>query len=38
MEFTTSGIVIRESLQGENDKLLTILTPDHGKITAFEKA
>ena len=37
MEFTTSGIVIRESLQGENDKLLTILTPDHGKITAFAK-
>lgn len=37
MEFSTLGIVIRETLHGENDKLLTILTPDYGKITAFAK-
>ena len=37
MDFATKGIVIREVLQGENDKLLTILTPDKGKITAYAK-
>lgn len=37
MDITTEGIVIRETLQGENDKLLTILTPQHGKVTAFAK-
>ena len=37
MDYTTTGIVIRETLQGENDKLLTILTPEHGKITAYAK-
>ena len=36
MEFSTSGIVIRELRQGENDKLLTILTPE-GKIYALAK-
>ena len=37
MEYNTFGIVIRETLQGENDKLLTILTAEHGKITAYAK-
>lgn len=37
MDFGTTGIVIRETLQGESDKLLTILTPEHGKITAYAK-
>lgn len=36
MEFSTFGIVIREMRQGENDKLLTILTPQ-GKIYALAK-
>ena len=36
MEFSTFGIVIKELRQGENDKLLTILTPD-GKIFALAK-
>ena len=36
MELTTIGIVIREQLQGENDKLLTILTPE-GKVYAYAK-
>ncbi len=36
MDFTTTGIVIRERAQGENDKLLTILTPE-GKVYAYAK-
>ena len=36
MDFSTVGIVIKEQLQGENDKTLTILTP-MGKIYAFAK-
>ncbi len=37
MDYNTEGIVIRETLQGENDKLLTILTPEYGKISAYAK-
>ena len=37
MDYSTNGIVIRETLQGESDKLLTILTPERGKITAYAK-
>lgn len=37
MDYITQGIVIREVLQGENDKLLTILTSEYGKITAYAK-
>ena len=36
MENSCVGVVIREQLQGENDKLLTILTPE-GKIFAYAK-
>lgn len=36
-EITTSGIVIREKMQGESDKLITILTGEHGKITVLAK-
>ena len=32
-EITTKGIVIREVMMGEADKLLTVLTPEMGKIT-----
>ena len=32
-EITTKGIVIREVMMGEADKLLTVLTPEFGKIT-----
>ena len=37
MEFSTVGIVIKEQFQGENDKMLTILTPAKGKIHAYAK-
>ncbi len=37
MEFSCQGIVIREVAVGEGDKLLTILTSTHGKITALAK-
>ena len=36
MDINTVGVVIREQTQGENDKLLTILTPE-GKIYALAK-
>ena len=36
MDITTVGIVIKEQLQGENDKLLTILTPN-GKSFTYPK-
>ena len=36
MEFSTVGIVIKETQPGENDKLLTILTPE-GKVFALAK-
>ena len=36
MDFSSIGIVIKEQLQGENDKLLTILTPQ-GKVYAYAK-
>jgi len=36
-EFRTEGIVIREKLQGEADKMLTILTADKGKVYAYAK-
>ena len=32
-EITTKGIVIREVMMGESDKLLTVLTPELGRIT-----
>ena len=32
-EITTKGIVIREVMMGEADKLLTVLTPELGRIT-----
>ena len=37
MEYTADGIVIKETLIGENDKLLTILTGKHGIIKAYAK-
>lgn len=37
MDISTLGIVIKEQMQGENDKLLTILTPEHGKVFAYAK-
>ena len=36
METSRVGIVIKEQMQGENDKLLTILTPE-GKVYAYAK-
>lgn len=35
--FKTYGIVIKEANSKDSDKVLTILTPDRGKVTAFAK-
>lgn len=35
MTFTTTGLVIREHCVGETDRIITVLTPDHGLIRAF---
>jgi len=36
-ELKTTGLIIHEKQIGEADKLLTVLTPDHGKITVSGK-
>ena len=37
MELTVSGIVLRDTLYGENDKILTFLTGEFGKITVYAR-
>ena len=37
MEFTATGVVIREKDSGENDKIITVLTKEHGKVTALAR-
>ena len=37
MHINTQGLVLREVKVGESDRILTILTPDHGLITASAK-
>ena len=37
MIFTCDGLVIAESAAGENDKLLTLLTPERGRIRVSGK-
>ena len=37
MHYTVDGLVIREVNVGENDKMLTILTPDRGRIGVMAK-
>ena len=37
MHYTVDGLVIREVNVGDNDKLLTILTPDRGRIGVMAK-
>lgn len=37
MELTVPGLVIRDSLYGENDKILTLLTGPYGKISVYAK-
>ncbi len=37
MTYSTDGLVLREISVGENDKLLTILTPSEGQITVSAK-
>ena len=34
---TTDGLVIRVTDRDDNDKLMTILTPDRGQITVIAK-
>ena len=35
MKFRTEGLIIREQQTGEDDRLVTLLTRDHGVIRAF---
>lgn len=37
MVFTTDGLVIRETSVGEHDKILTLLTPQHGQLSVSAK-
>lgn len=37
MKYVTTGLVLRETLTKEADKVLTVLTPDQGKITVIAK-
>ena len=37
MYFTTEGVILKKSNFGEADRLLTIFTRDHGKITCIAK-
>ena len=37
MDITCDGIVIRETLYGESDKILTLFTGAYGKITVAAK-
>ena len=37
MELTVSGIVLRDTLYGENDKILTFLTGELGKISVYAR-
>lgn len=37
MQIVTPGLVLREVKVGESDKILTLLTPEHGVITASAK-
>lgn len=37
MEITCDGVVIRETAYGENDKIVTFLTAEYGKITVMAK-
>lgn len=33
--FTTEGLVVKETVVGESDRLVTLFTKDHGLIKAF---
>ena len=37
-QFTTQGIVLTRTDYGEADRILTFLTPDHGKVKAMAKS
>ena len=37
MQLVTPGLVLREVKVGESDRILTILTPEHGLISASAK-
>lgn len=37
MKIATKGLIIREIPTGENDKFITVLTPDRGKISVYCK-
>ena len=37
MQYTVDGVIVREAAVGDNDKLLTIITPENGKISVMAK-
>ena len=37
MQYTVDGLIVREAAVGDNDKLLTIITPENGKMSVMAK-
>ena len=37
MQYTTDGLIVREVAVGDNDKMLTILTPEYGQLNVMAK-
>lgn len=37
MQYTVDGVIVREAVVGDNDKMLTIITPESGKISVMAK-
>ena len=37
MKVTTQGLIIREQVVGESDRLVTVLTRDEGVVRAFAR-
>ena len=37
MQYTVDGVIVREVNVGDNDKLLTIITPESGRISVMAK-
>ncbi len=37
MQYTVDGVIVREAMVGDNDKMLTIITPENGRIGVMAK-
>lgn len=37
MQYTVDGVIVREAIVGDNDKMLTIITPESGRISVMAK-